>query len=100
DKELIAAFTDQEREFFDWYEANKGVLEAWNTPFKTVTQMMQKRWSKPDIYPLFLNWLSKWTGRVNDRMKYMMPSSELIDRICSTNILDSHSLLVLDSALE
>ncbi|KAK3375873.1 hypothetical protein B0T24DRAFT_698471 [Lasiosphaeria ovina] len=69
DEEALASLTPQEREFYDWYEANKHIqdMDEWR---RTVRNHWKERAME------FKKWLAMWIDRIFGRESYVVPSSE------------------------
>ncbi|KAF5974732.1 hypothetical protein FBULB1_7658 [Fusarium bulbicola] len=94
DQEIRETWTPLQRQFEEWYEANKVSIRRCHVPgadYDAFNQLIAKSFPKKEDQETFEVWAEEWLGRHCVRMTYRIKPEEFIDQVMATNFLDAQS---------
>ncbi|KAK3694857.1 hypothetical protein B0T22DRAFT_437908 [Podospora appendiculata] len=89
DEELLAGFTDQEKEFFAWY--HDSIIERGRAGFFGFPLLVRARFPDPELQEQYHAWSDKWFGRHAARQAYRISPTEFFRKIASTTFTNTKS---------
>ncbi|KAK3336765.1 hypothetical protein B0T19DRAFT_396476 [Cercophora scortea] len=89
DEELLAGFTDQEKEFFAWY--HDSIIERGRAGFFGFPLLVRARFPEPKLQEQYHAWSDKWFGRHAARQAYRISPAEFFRKIASTTFTNTKS---------
>ncbi|KAK5990149.1 hypothetical protein PT974_08415 [Cladobotryum mycophilum] len=92
DAELMAAFTPQEKEFYDFHMKNRlATLGAkWN--YQVMRTNVTKRWPDPHTQSSYFKWYTEWCERHTNRVTQPIIVHDFVENLKKTRFNDSASL--------
>ncbi|KAG5745819.1 hypothetical protein H9Q72_011213 [Fusarium xylarioides] len=109
DEEIMAGWSAQEREFWDWTEKNKNKIldtQRYGAEWNAYQKLMKQAWPDHDILEKYEEWAYNWHRRFFVRNKHIISTRDFIDMVSQTNFLDSdnvekvyHNIRIYDNSL-
>ncbi|KAJ4328330.1 hypothetical protein N0V84_001201 [Fusarium piperis] len=88
DAQLIATFTPQEQEFYNWFleteEEQNDLMDLIFDP-GAYDRFHEAAWPDPKVLEAYDKWANKWLGRHTDRMFASISDEEFFEQLRNTN---------------
>ncbi|KAF4343448.1 hypothetical protein FBEOM_2590 [Fusarium beomiforme] len=97
DKEIMASWSAEEREFYEWTESNKEKIldtQRIGVEWNAYPKMMKRAWPDPGFLDRYNEWSHNWYGRIFRRNKYAMNTEDFIEMINQGNFLDKSKEII------
>lgn len=90
DDQIIASFTGEQKQFYEWSLKNEATLdrlslEVGDDGFPADMSYVDRAWPDPQVRHRYCVWNQQWTCRLFQRMRRVISQTEFFDKISKTN---------------